>query len=128
MKRLGCPFSDKSKEELAVLIESVPKEHPLINPHGNDHCLSFLFKIKHGCLTLGLELPSCHEGELLVQALNAFLSQIRQETDIIQDGHPNPGHKQPEAIDFLEDPQLAGAMREGTKAVHKAAENSVFTK
>ncbi|KAI9289798.1 heme oxygenase-domain-containing protein [Umbelopsis sp. AD052] len=100
----GCPFSDKSKEELAVLIESVPKEHPLINPH---------------------ELPSCHEGELLVQALNAFLSQIRQESDIILDGH---AHKQADAIEFLEDPQLAGAMREGTKAVHKAAENSVFTK
>lgn len=61
--------------------------------------------------------------------MNAFLSQIRQESDIIQDGHPNPAHKQPEpSIEFLEDPQLAGAMREGTKAVHKAAENSVFTK
>ncbi|KAI9014476.1 heme oxygenase-domain-containing protein [Phycomyces nitens] len=30
--------------------------------------------------------------------------------------------------DILEDPQLASAMREGTKAIHKAAEESVFTK
>lgn len=30
--------------------------------------------------------------------------------------------------DFLKDPQLAAAMREGTKEAHKAAENSVFTK
>ena len=30
--------------------------------------------------------------------------------------------------EILEDPQLAAAMREGTKAAHKAAENSVFTK
>ncbi|KAI7868706.1 hypothetical protein BDF14DRAFT_1966195 [Spinellus fusiger] len=29
---------------------------------------------------------------------------------------------------ILEDPQLAGAMREGTKAIHRAAEQSVFTK
>ncbi|KAG0186353.1 hypothetical protein DFQ28_007972 [Apophysomyces sp. BC1034] len=29
---------------------------------------------------------------------------------------------------ILEDPQLAAAMREGTKVVHRAAENSVFTK
>ncbi|KAF7729783.1 Heme oxygenase 2 [Apophysomyces ossiformis] len=29
---------------------------------------------------------------------------------------------------FLEDPQLATAMREGTKVMHKAAENSIFTK
>lgn len=38
---IGCPFSDKSKAELAALIETVPKEHPLINPHGEfSHCES----------------------------------------------------------------------------------------
>ncbi|KAM3578339.1 hypothetical protein VKS41_009240 [Umbelopsis sp. WA50703] len=100
----GCPFSDKSKAELAALIETVPKEHPLINPH---------------------ELPSCHDGELLVQALNAFLSQVRREAEG-EDGSPKPEEEvDPE---LLEDPQLAAAMREGTKAVHRAAENSVFTK
>jgi len=98
----GCPFSDKTKEELATLIESVPKEHPLINPH---------------------ELPSCHEGELLVQALNAFLSQIRHDAEAL--GGDESSQAQ---IEFLEDPQLAAHMREGTKIVHRAAENSVFTK
>jgi hypothetical protein len=63
-----------------------------------------------------------------VQALNAFLNQIRQDVEIIQGGHPNLNSKEPEPIEFLEDPQLAAHMREGTKAVHKAAENSVFTK
>ena len=44
---LGCPFSDKSKEELATLIESVPKEHPLINPHGNDHVCPSSLKLTY---------------------------------------------------------------------------------
>lgn len=30
--------------------------------------------------------------------------------------------------EYLETPQLAFAMKEGTKVVHKAAENSIFTK
>lgn len=30
--------------------------------------------------------------------------------------------------EYLEDPQLASAMREGTKVVHRAAETSVFTR
>jgi hypothetical protein len=30
--------------------------------------------------------------------------------------------------EFLSNPQLASAMKEGTKVVHAAAENSVFTK
>lgn len=57
--------------------------------------------------------------------MNAFLSQIRREAEG-EEGSPKlEEHVAPE---LLEDPQLAAAMREGTKAVHRAAENSVFTK
>lgn len=38
------------------------------------------------------------------------------------------GEKQPTEEPILEDPQLAQAMREGTKVVHRAAETSVFTR
>lgn len=36
--------------------------------------------------------------------------------------------EEPAEPEYLEDPQLASAMREGTKVVHRAAETSVFTK
>jgi hypothetical protein len=41
-----------------------------------------------------------------------------------------PGAQQKKTIihEILSDPQLASAMKEGTKIVHTAAENSVFTK
>lgn len=61
-----------------------------------------------------------------MQALNAFLSQIRRDAESF--GTDGDATNEPEPMEFLEDPQLAGAMREGTKIVHKAAENSVFTK
>lgn len=61
-----------------------------------------------------------------MQALNAFLSQIRRDAESF--GTDGDATKESEPIEFLEDPQLAGAMREGTKIVHKAAENSIFTK
>lgn len=58
-----------------------------------------------------------------MQALNAFLSQIRHDAEAL--GGDESSQAQ---IEFLEDPQLAAHMREGTKIVHRAAENSVFTK
>ena len=75
-----------------------------------------------------IELPSCHEGELLVQALNTFLSQIRQEAEKFNGESSETAEETLEPIEFLQDPQLAAAMREGTKVVHRAAENSVFTR
>lgn len=36
--------------------------------------------------------------------------------------------EEPVEPEYLEDPQLASAMREGTKVVHRAAETSIFTK
>ena len=36
--------------------------------------------------------------------------------------------EEPVEPEYLQDPQLASAMREGTKVVHRAAETSVFTK
>lgn len=54
---------------------------------------------------------------MLVQLLNQFLPDDQLEKLFSDD-----------ADIILDDPQLAGAMREGTKAAHKAAENSIFTK
>ena len=39
-----------------------------------------------------------------------------------------PKIEEPAEPEYLEDPQLASAMREGTKVVHRAAETSIFTK
>lgn len=39
-----------------------------------------------------------------------------------------PETKQKKNQEYLTNPQLASAMKEGTKIVHTAAENSVFTK
>ena len=58
--------------------------------------------------------------------LNRFLDKTQLETlfDIKQEEKLEKV-TEPE---YLEDPQLASAMREGTKVVHRAAETSVFTK
>lgn len=85
----------------------IPKDHPTLNM---------------------TELPSCDEGVGLVKMLNRFLdkSQLEQLFDMKQEKEEEvPVEQEPE---YLEDPQLASAMREGTKVVHRAAETSVFTK
>lgn len=60
--------------------------------------------------------------------LNRFLdkSQLEQLFDIKQEKEEDIKIEQ--EPEYLEDPQLASAMREGTKVVHRAAETSVFTK
>ncbi|KAI8990028.1 heme oxygenase-domain-containing protein [Pilobolus umbonatus] len=60
------------------------------------------------------KLPPCNEGIELVKVLNSFLK--------------SQGREQKEEDEILEDPQLAMAMREGTKVIHRAAETSVFTR
>ena len=61
--------------------------------------------------------------------LNRFLdkSQLEQLFDIKAE-EPKEEIKIEQEPEYLEDPQLASAMREGTKVVHRAAETSVFTK
>lgn len=103
----GCPFSKKSEQEIVALMAQIPKDHPTLNM---------------------TELPSCDEGVGLVKMLNRFLdkSQLEQLFDMKQEKEEEvPVEQEPE---YLEDPQLASAMREGTKVVHRAAETSVFTK
>lgn len=68
-----------------------------------------------------IELPSCEEGVILVKSLNEFFTSS-QLSQIV-----NFESKKPEP-EILENPELASAMREGTKVVHRAAETSVFTK
>jgi hypothetical protein len=58
------------------------------------------------------------EGAILVKMLNGFLEKAKLENILEQD----------QQEEYLEDPQLAMAMREGTKVIHRAAETSVFTK
>ncbi|KAG1449606.1 hypothetical protein G6F56_008596 [Rhizopus delemar] len=78
----------------------IPKDHPTLNM---------------------AELPSCEEGVILVKSLNEFFTSS-QLSQIV-----NFESKKPEP-EILENPELASAMREGTKVVHRAAETSVFTK
>ncbi|KAI8091242.1 heme oxygenase-domain-containing protein [Gilbertella persicaria] len=101
----GCPFSTKSEQEIMDLMAQIPKDHPTLNMS---------------------ELPSCEEGVVLVEMLNRFLDKSQLETlfDIKQE---EEAQAEPEP-EYLEDPQLASAMREGTKVVHRAAETSVFTR
>ncbi|KAI8984222.1 heme oxygenase-domain-containing protein [Mycotypha africana] len=107
----GCPFSNKSKEEIVALLAEIPKDHPTLNMS---------------------ELPSCEEGVALVKLLNNFLekSQLSTLYNITnEEAQSQEKVKDKETEnDYLEDPQLASAMREGTKVVHRAAETSVFTK
>lgn len=75
-----------------------------------------------------IELPSCDEGVILVKMLNKFLdkSQLEALFDIKDRTHiEEPKVEEPE---YLEDPQLASAMRKGTEVVHRAAQSSSFTK
>ncbi|EPB92498.1 hypothetical protein HMPREF1544_00511 [Mucor circinelloides 1006PhL] len=106
----GCPFSTKSEQEIVDLMKQIPKDHPTLNMP---------------------ELPSCEEGIILVNQLNKFLDKSQLETlfdmkpkDAVEDLKV----EEPAEPEYLEDPQLASAMREGTKVVHRAAETSVFTK
>lgn len=129
---LGCPFSTKSQEEITALMAQIPKDHPTLNmtgttiyrPQLRNHLL-----IQFMCC---VELPSCEEGVVLVKMLNRFLdkSQLSQLLNIqpeeeVKKAIEKEEEKEPE---YLEDPQLASAMREGTKVVHRAAETSVFTR
>ncbi|KAI9480330.1 MAG: heme oxygenase-domain-containing protein [Benjaminiella poitrasii] len=75
------------------------------------------------------ELPSCEEGVVLVKMLNKFLDKSQLENIFEIKVNENQEAITPESeSDYLEDPQLASAMREGTKVVHRAAETSVFTR
>ncbi|KAI8329946.1 heme oxygenase-domain-containing protein [Chlamydoabsidia padenii] len=106
----GCPFSNKSKDEISALLSAIPKEHPTLNMN---------------------ELPSCEEGVALVKVLNQFLTVAQLDSLFGEDGLPQQQQQQEEEEEeerILEDPQLAQAMREGTKVVHRAAETSVFTR
>lgn len=61
--------------------------------------------------------------------LNKFLDKTQLETLFdIKSVSPVEEQKVEENVEYLEDPQLASAMREGTKVVHRAAETSIFTK
>lgn len=71
-----------------------------------------------------IEAQSTPEGAILVQMLNQLLSESSFSTLFGQEDK-DALQKEPE---YLKDPQLAGAMREGTMVAHKAAENSIFTK
>ncbi|ORE22170.1 hypothetical protein BCV71DRAFT_241155 [Rhizopus microsporus] len=97
----GCPFSNKSREEVMSLMAQIPADHPTLNM---------------------TELPSCEEGIALVKMLNQFLQRTELE-HLVTPESP----KQPEP-EVLENPELASAMREGTKVIHRAATTSVFTK
>lgn len=55
-----------------------------------------------------------------------MLNQFLQRTELEHLVTPE-SPKQPEP-EVLENPELASAMREGTKVIHRAAETSVFTK
>lgn len=57
-----------------------------------------------------------------------LLKLFHVEVKINSLNHYLPETKSKKNQDFLSDPQLAMAMKEGTKVVHSAAENSVFTK
>lgn len=57
-----------------------------------------------------------------------LLKLLYIEVKINNLNHYLPETKSKKNQDFLSDPQLAMAMKEGTKVVHSAAENSVFTK
>lgn len=70
-----------------------------------------------------IELPSCEEGVALVKVLNQFLT-VAQLDNLFGENRPDFEQEEP----ILEDPQLAQAMREGTKVVHRAAETSIFTR
>ncbi|KAG1299103.1 hypothetical protein G6F66_001111 [Rhizopus arrhizus] len=97
----GCPFSNKSNQEIAALMADIPKDHPTLNM---------------------AELPSCEEGVILVKSLNEFF--LRSQLNLIINSEEQ---KEPEP-EVLENPELASAMREGTKVIHRAAETSIFTK
>ncbi|KAG2236118.1 heme oxygenase-domain-containing protein [Thamnidium elegans] len=105
----GCPFSTKSEEEITALMAQIPKDHPTLNM---------------------AELPSCEEGVVLVNTLNKFLdkSQLAQLFSIQTKEEAIEEEIKIDEPEYLEDPQLASAMREGTKVVHRAAETSVFTR
>ncbi|KAF7730687.1 hypothetical protein EC973_001636 [Apophysomyces ossiformis] len=100
----GCPFSNRSKEEIQKMMSEIPQQHPVLNIN---------------------ELPSCEEGIVLVKLLNQFLTEAQRETLF---GRHEVAPVKSEEEEILEDPELAAAMREGTKVVHRAAETSVFTK
>ncbi|GAA5806795.1 hypothetical protein MFLAVUS_000143 [Mucor flavus] len=105
----GCPFSTKSEEEITALMAQIPKDHPTLNM---------------------AELPSCDEGVVLVKTLNKFLdkSQLAQLFSIQTKEEPIEEEIKLDVPEYLEDPQLASAMREGIKVIHRAAETSAFTK
>ncbi|KAI9253779.1 heme oxygenase-domain-containing protein [Phascolomyces articulosus] len=107
----GCPFTNKNKEEIRSLFTNMPKEHPNID------------------MQKSAESP---EGAILVQMLNQIVSDSAMGqvafTEEEKSTEAAPVVKKELDSEILEDPQLAAAMREGTKAAHKAAENSIFTR
>jgi uncharacterized protein (UPF0216 family) len=60
--------------------------------------------------------------------LKSLKKLFNVEVKISNLNHYLPETKSKKNQDFLSDPQLAMAMKEGTKVVHSAAENSLFTK
>jgi hypothetical protein len=63
-----------------------------------------------------------------LQHTNGMILLLDYEVKLNSLNHFLPETLQKKNQEFLSDPQLASAMKEGTKVVHTAAEKSVFTK
>jgi hypothetical protein len=67
--------------------------------------------------------------EVFEKTNNFFWGSLGKVLDrFLPETYPIKINKYQEHTEILDDPQLAMAMRQGTKVVHRAAENSVFTR
>lgn len=97
----ACPFTAaEPKEDIENMINQTADDHP----------------ITHGKLYITFGLYFFELNFKLYTDVNLNLNRYVLETKVKKNQ------------DYLETPQLASAMKEGTKIVHSAAENSVFTK
>ncbi|KAI8888266.1 hypothetical protein K501DRAFT_210725 [Backusella circina FSU 941] len=121
----GCPYANVDQvDSLAVKSADISR-----CPAFKEGC-PFSTKTQEEVAALMKQIPKDHpaldskelalneQGVILVKMLNGFLEKAKLENIMEQE------QKQ----EYLEDPQLAMAMREGTKVIHRAAETSVFTK
>ncbi|EPB82257.1 hypothetical protein HMPREF1544_11021 [Mucor circinelloides 1006PhL] len=126
----ACPFTlvDQEPENtsLASAIENCPtaRSEGTDNLGENDVIYVLSFEFLGGC-------PFASKAKDDIEDMMTQSSvdhPITHEVKINNLNHYLPETKSKKNQDFLSDPQLAMAMKEGTKVVHSAAENSVFTK
>ncbi|ORZ24162.1 hypothetical protein BCR42DRAFT_402370 [Absidia repens] len=117
----GCPFGSSPKTQTI-------NESPSGTGGGLGERMATCTTYQSGGCPIDNKAKDDIEDLLSVQAPRSLSLNGKVLDRFLPETYPIKINKYQESQEILDDPQLAMAMRQGTKVVHRAAEDSVFTR